>query len=68
MNELSDYDGGFPAKFYFHDIEEEELKLMKVTEEAWNNTLKTFEDNDNVSRGVVNKYMSKHETVEIQEV
>jgi hypothetical protein len=65
---LKDYDGGFPAEFYFFDIEDDNLKKMKVTEEAWNNTLKTFEDNDNINRNVVIKYMSKHETVQTQKV
>jgi len=65
---LKEYDGDFPAEFYFFDIKDEKLKLMTVTEEAWNHTLKTFEDNDNISRGIVIKYMSKHDTVKTQEV
>lgn len=65
---LGTYSGEFPATFYFHDIKDDTLKQMEVTEEAWNHTLKTFEDNDNISPGVVIKYMSKHETVETKEV
>jgi len=68
MNELSDYEGGFPAEFYFYDIQDQKLKLMTVTEQAWNNTLKTFEDNNKVSPNVVIKYMSKHDTVQTTEV
>ena len=68
MNELSDYNGGFPATFIFHDPKDNTLKQMEVTEEAWNHTLKTFEDNDNISRSVIFKYMSKHDTVKTQEV
>jgi len=68
MNLLKDYEGGFPTDFIFFDIKDQKLKKMTVTEEAWNHTLKTFEDNDNISRGVVYKYMSKHETVQTQEV
>lgn len=67
-NKLSDYDNGFPATFYYYDIKDEKLKTMEVTEKAWNNTLKTFEDNDNITRGVVFKYLSKHDTVKTQEV
>jgi len=65
---LKDYDGGFPAEFYFFDIEDEKLKKMTVTEVAWNHTLKTFKDNDNISRNVVIKYMSKHDTVQTTQV
>jgi hypothetical protein len=68
MNTLSDYEGGFPTTFYFYDIKTEKLKKIEVTEQAWNNTLKTFEDNDNISRGVIFKYMSKQDTVKTTEV
>lgn len=68
MNTLSDYENGFPTTFYFYDIQDGELKEMEVTEEAWNDTLKTFKDNNNVSRNVIIKYMSKHETVQTKKV
>jgi len=65
---LEDFEGGFPAEFYFFDIKEQTLKKIIIPKEAWHNTLKTFEDNDNVSHGVIFKYMSKHDTVKTQEV
>jgi len=68
MNKLSDYNGTFPAVFYFYDIEDEKLKKMGVPETVWNTTLKTFEGNNNVKPNVIFKYMSKHDNVETEEV
>jgi len=68
MNQLSDYDGTFPAVFYFYDIEDEKLKKMGVPETVWNDTLKTFEGNNNIKPNVIFKYMSKHDNVETEEV
>lgn len=65
---LKDYNGGFPAEFIFYDIKDEKLKQMTVTKQAWNNTLKTFEDKNNISRGVIFKYMSKQDTVTTKKV
>lgn len=60
---LEDYDGDFPFTVVFHDIQDNKVKEMEVSEEAWNDTLKTFGDNDNVTRSVIYKYMSKHDSV-----
>jgi len=60
---LSDYNGEFPFHVVFYDIQDEKVKEMKVTEQAWNQALKTFEDNDKISEPVIFKYMSKHDTV-----
>lgn len=65
--QLKDYKGDFPFKVYFYDIQTQETKQMTITQEAYNEALKTFEDNDNVSESVIYKYISKHDTVTINE-
>lgn len=61
--QLEDYDGDFPVQMVFYDIQDEKVKEMEVTEQAWTEALKTFEDNNNVTESVIFKYMSKHDTV-----
>jgi hypothetical protein len=59
MNSLEDYDDGFPVEAVFYDVKDQEVKEIEIPEKVWNNTLKTFENNDNVNPNVVFKYMSK---------
>jgi len=64
--QLKDYDGDFPFTVVYYDIGSQEAKEMTITEEAYDEALKTFEDNDNVSESVIYKYISKHDTVKTE--
>jgi len=59
---------GFPFEAVFLDIKDDTLKQITVTENAWNTTLKTFEDNDNISRNVIFKHLSKNDSVKTQPI
>lgn len=57
----------FPSTYYFHDIEDGKLKKITVTEKAWEDTFKTFDDKNNVSNNIMQKHLSRHNTVKIEE-
>lgn len=61
---LTDMKGETPFKALFYDPKDQNVKQITVTEKALDNTLKTFADTNNVSRNVVFKYMSKHDTIQ----
>jgi len=65
--QLEDLDT-FPFEAVFLDIKDNTLKQMTITEQAWNNTLKTFEGNDNISRNVIFKHLSKNDTTKVDTI
>jgi len=57
-NDLAEMEEILPHTFYFHDIEDNTLKKVKVTHSKWADAMTTFKDLEDVKNQTVIKYIS----------